>query len=211
MFYRKLDAMNATKKIAGRAIFYWAAAIILMLSGCSEPKPQFKSVDITGADYAQNFNLPDQFGKTRTVADFKGKAVVVFFGFTQCPDVCPTSLAELAEAKRLLGKDGDKLQGIFVSIDPERDTPPVLKAYMENFDPSFLALRGSLEQTAQTAKQFRIYYQKVDGKTPGSYTMDHSAGSYILDPQGRIRLFTRYGSGAAALADDIKLLLKEAS
>lgn len=203
--------MNATKKLAARALFYWVAAIFLILSGCSEPKAQFKSVDITGADYAQNFSLPDQFGKTRTVADFKGKAVVVFFGFTQCPDVCPTSLAELAEAKKLLGKDGDKLQGIFVSIDPERDTPPVLKAYMENFDPSFLALRGSLEQTAQTAKQFRIYYQKVDGKTPGSYTMDHSAGSYILDPQGRIRLFTRYGSGAAALADDIKLLLKEAS
>jgi protein SCO1 len=203
--------MNATKKIAACATFYWAIAIFLMLSGCSENKPQFKSVDITGADYAQNFNLPDQFGKTRTIADFKGKAVVVFFGFTQCPDVCPTSLAELAEAKKLLGKDGDKLQGIFVSLDPERDTPPVLKAYMENFDPSFLALRGNLEQTAQTAKQFRIYYQKVDGKTPGSYTMDHSAGSYILDPQGRIRLFTRYGSGAAALADDIKLLLKDRS
>jgi protein SCO1 len=203
--------MNATKKIAACAKFYWAIAIFLMLSGCSENKPQFKSVDITGADYAQNFNLPDQFGKTRTIADFKGKAVVVFFGFTQCPDVCPTSLAELAEAKKLLGKDGDKLQGIFVSLDPERDTPPVLKAYMENFDPSFLALRGNLEQTAQTAKQFRIYYQKVDGKTPGSYTMDHSAGSYILDPQGRIRLFTRYGSGAAALADDIKLLLKDRS
>jgi protein SCO1 len=203
--------MNATKKIAACAKFYWAIAIFLMLSGCSENKPQFKSVDITGADYAQNFNLPDQFGKTRTIADFKGKAVVVFFGFTQCPDVCPTSLAELAEAKKLLGKEGDKLQGIFVSLDPERDTPPVLKAYMENFDPSFLALRGNLEQTAQTAKQFRIYYQKVDGKTPGSYTMDHSAGSYILDPQGRIRLFTRYGSGAAALADDIKLLLKDRS
>jgi protein SCO1 len=203
--------MNATKKIAACATFYWAIAIFLMLSGCSENKPQFKSVDITGADYAQNFNLPDQFGKTRTIADFKGKAVVVFFGFTQCPDVCPTSLAELAEAKKLLGKEGDKLQGIFVSLDPERDTPPVLKAYMENFDPSFLALRGNLEQTAQTAKQFRIYYQKVDGKTPGSYTMDHSAGSYVLDPQGRIRLFTRYGSGAAALADDIKLLLKDRS
>lgn len=201
--------MIAIKKLATRAVLYWALATSFIISGCSEPKPQFKAVDITGADYAQDFALQDQFGKTRTMADFKGKAVVVFFGFTQCPDACPTAMAELAEAKKLLGKDGDRLQGIFISIDPERDTAPVLKAYMDNFDPSFLALRGTLEQTALTAKKFRIYYQKVDGKTPGSYTMDHSAGSYVLDPQGRIRLFTRYGSGAAALADDIRLLLKE--
>jgi protein SCO1 len=199
----------AIKTLAARAIFYWALVTLFIISGCSEPKPQFKAVDITGADYAQDFALQDQFGKTRTMADFKGKAVVVFFGFTQCPDACPTAMAELAEAKKLLGKDGDRLQGVFISIDPERDTAPVLKAYMDNFDPSFLALRGTLEQTALTAKKFRIYYQKVDGKTPGSYTMDHSAGSYVLDPQGRIRLFTRYGSGAAALADDIRLLLKE--
>jgi protein SCO1 len=201
--------MTAIKTLAARAIFYWAVATLFTISGCSEPKPQFKAVDITGADYAQDFALQDQFGKTRTMADFKGKVVVVFFGFTQCPDACPTSMAELAEAKKLLGKDGDRLQGIFISIDPERDTAPVLKAYMDNFDPSFLALRGTLEQTALTTKKFRIYYQKVDGKTPGSYTMDHSTGSYVLDPQGRIRLFTRYGSGAAALADDIRLLLKE--
>jgi protein SCO1 len=199
----------AIKKLATRAVLYWAVATLFTISGCSESKPQFKAVDITGADYAQDFALQDQFGKTRTMADFKGKAVVVFFGFTQCPDACPTAMAELAEAKKLLGKDGDRLQGVFISIDPERDTAPVLKAYMDNFDPSFLALRGTLEQTALTAKKFRIYYQKVDGKTPGSYTMDHSAGSYVLDPQGRIRLFTRYGSGAAALADDIRLLLKE--
>jgi protein SCO1 len=203
--------MIAINRLAARAIFYCALTTLFIISGCSESKPQFKSVDITGADYAQNFSLPDQFGKTRTVADFKGKVVVVFFGFAQCPDVCPTSMAELAEAKKLLGKEGDKLQGIFITVDPERDTQQVLKAYMENFDPSFLALRGSLEQTALTAKHFRIYYQKVDGKTPGSYTLDHSAGSYIIDSQGRIRLFTRYGSGAAALAEDIKLLLKEAA
>jgi protein SCO1 len=201
--------MTAIKTLAARAIIYWAVATLFTISGCSEPKPQFKAVDITGADYAQDFALQDQFGKTRTMADFKGKVVVVFFGFTQCPDACPTSMAELAEAKKLLGKDGDRLQGIFISIDPERDTAPVLKAYMDNFDPSFLALRGTLEQTALTTKKFRIYYQKVDGKTPGSYTMDHSTGSYVLDPLGRIRLFTRYGSGAAALADDIRLLLKE--
>ncbi len=203
--------LKAIKNIAVPAIFYWAAALfasIFLLTACSDTKPQFKAVDITGADYSQNFSLPDQFGKTRTIADFKGKAVVVFFGFAQCPDVCPTSMAELAEVKKMLGKDGDRLQGIFITVDPERDTPEVLKAYMENFDPSFLALRGTLEQTAATAKHFKTYYKKVEGKTASSYTMDHSAGSYVFDPEGRVRLYTRYGSGAAALADDIKLLLK---
>ncbi len=200
--------MIAIKKIAAYAAFTWAIATIFVISGCTETQVPFKSVDVTGADYAQNFSLTDQFGKLRTMADFKGKAVVVFFGFAQCPDVCPTSMAELAQVKKLLGKDGDKLQGIFITVDPERDTPQVLKAYMENFDPSFLALRGTLQETAATAKHFKIYYKKVEGRTEGSYTMDHSAGSYVLDPQGRVRLFTRYGSGAAALADDIKLLLK---
>ncbi len=198
--------------IASQAISIRAIAIsmlfIAFLTGCSEQKLQFKGVDITGADYAQNFSLTDQFGKTRTMADFQGKVVVVFFGFTQCPDVCPTSMTELAQVKKLLGKDGDRLQGIFVSVDPERDTEAVLKAYMENFDPSFIALRGSPEQTAQVAKHFKIYYKKVDGKTPTSYTIDHSAGSYVFDTQGRIRLYNRYGSGVQALADDIKLLLK---
>ena len=183
-------------------------SFFMLISGCAEKKPEFKGVDITGADYAQNFSMTDQFGKTRTIADFKGKAVVVFFGFTQCPDVCPTSMAELAEVKKLLGKDGDKLQGVFVSLDPERDTAPVLKAYMEAFDPSFLALSGSLEQTAAVAKQFKIYYKKVEGRTATSYTLDHSAGSYTFDPQGRIRLYNRYGSGVQALASDIQLLLK---
>jgi protein SCO1 len=200
--------MFTIKKIAARAAFYWACGLFVLISGCSEQKPQFKSVDITGADYSQNFALPDQFGKTRTIADFQGKVVVVFFGFAQCPDVCPTTMAELAEVKKMLGKDGDKLQAVFITVDPERDTPEVLKAYMANFDPSFLALRGSLEQTAATAKHFKTYYKKVEGKTPGSYTMDHSAGSYVFDPQGHVRLYTRYGSGPAALADDIKLLLK---
>ena len=183
-------------------------SFFMLISGCAEKKPEFKGVDITGADYAQNFSMTDQFGKTRTIADFKGKAVVVFFGFTQCPDVCPTSMTELAEVKKLLGKDGDKLQGVFVSLDPERDTAPVLKAYMEAFDPSFLALSGSLEQTAAVAKQFKIYYKKVEGRTATSYTLDHSAGSYTFDPQGRIRLYNRYGSGVQALVSDIQLLLK---
>lgn len=203
--------VNTIKIIATRAVNAWTIGIfctLFALTACTEQKPQFKAVDVTGADYSQNFSLPDQFGQTRTIADFSGKVVVVFFGFAQCPDVCPTSMAELAEVKKMLGKDGEKLQGIFITVDPERDTPEVLKAYMQNFDPSFLALRGTLEQTAATAKHFKTYFKKVDGKTGTSYTMDHSAGSYVFDTQGRVRLYTRYGSGAAALADDIKLLLK---
>jgi protein SCO1/2 len=178
------------------------------LAACSEKKQQFKAVDITGVDYARDFQLTDQNGKVRTMKDFAGKVVVVFFGYTQCPDVCPTTLAEIAQAKKLLGPDGDKVQGVFITVDPERDTPEILKAYMANFDPGFVALRGSLEQTAAVAKDFKVYYKKVEGKTPGSYTMDHSAASYVYDPQGRVRLYTRYGSGPQALADDIKQLLQ---
>jgi protein SCO1 len=200
--------MIAIKKLAAYALFYGSIAVFGIISGCSEQKMQFKAVDITGADYAQNFSLPDQFDKVRTMADFKGKAVVVFFGFTQCPDVCPITMADLVEVKKLLGKDGDKVQGIFITIDPERDTAPVLKAYLANFDPTFIGLRGTAEQTAAVAKHFKVHYKKAEGKTASSYTMDHSAGSYVLDPQGRIRLYTRYGSGAQALADDMKLLLK---
>ena len=181
-----------------------------LLSACAEAKPEFKSVDITGADYAKNFQLTDHNGQPRSLKDFQGKVVALFFGYTQCPDVCPTTLAELAEVKKALGADGAKLQAVFVTVDPERDTPEVLKAYMANFDPSFLALRGSPEQLAAVAKDFKIYYKKVDGKTPTSYTMDHSAGSYVYDPAGRLRVYNRYGSGAQALAADVKTLLAEA-
>ncbi len=179
-----------------------------LLAACSEPKPQFKSIDVTGADYARDFQLTDHNGQPRTLKDFRGKLVVVFFGYTQCPDVCPTTLTELAEAKKLLGPEGDKLQGLFVTVDPERDTPEVLKGYMANFDPGFLALRGTPEQLAVVAKEFKMYYKKVEGQTPASYTMDHSAASYVYDTQGRLRLYTRYGSGAQALASDLQLLLK---
>jgi protein SCO1/2 len=117
-------------------------------------------------------------------------------------------MAELAEAKKLLGPDGDKVQGLFITVDPERDTPELLKAYMGNFDPGFLALRGTPEQLAAVAKEFKVYYKKAEGKTPTSYTMDHSAASYVYDTQGRLRLYTRYGSGAQALASDLQLLLK---
>lgn len=180
------------------------------MGGADAPKAAFKAVDITGADYAKDFALPDVDGKVRTMADFKGKAVLVFFGFAQCPDVCPTTMAELAQVKKQLGADGERIQGVFITVDPERDTPDVLKGYVQNFDPSFVALRGTPEQTLATAKAFKIFYEKVPGKTPGSYTINHTAASYVFDPQGRVRLYVRYGSGAQALAADFRQLLQGA-
>lgn len=181
-----------------------------LLAACQKPEaPSFKAIDITGAEYGRELNLTDADGQRRQLADFKGKVVVVFFGFTQCPDVCPTTMVELAQVKKALGADGDRVQGIFVTVDPERDTAAVLKAYVTNFSPDFVALRGTAEETQAAAKQFKVFYAKVPGKTPDSYTMDHTAGSYIIDTQGRIRLFTRYGSGADALTQDLKLLLAQ--
>lgn len=185
-----------------------AGAALSGLLACSPDKPAFKGVDITGADYARDWSLNDQHGQTRTLKDFAGKAVVVFFGYTQCPDVCPTTLQELLEVKRALGPDGDKLQAVFITVDPERDTPELLKAYMANFDPSFLALRPTMEQLQPLLKDFKIYAKKVEGKTATSYTMDHSAQSYVYDPKGRLRLYNRHGTGAQAMAEDVKLLLK---
>jgi protein SCO1/2 len=190
---------------AGWALLCVASGLLWACSG----KPTFNGIDITGADYAKTFNLTDHQGQMRTLPDFKGKVVVLFFGYTQCPDVCPTSMTELAQAKRLLGADGDKLQGLFVSVDPARDTPEVMKAYMANFDPSFLALYAKDDQLPDLAKAFKVYYKKVEGPTPTSYTMDHSAGSYVYDTQGRVRLYHRYNSGAQVLADDLKKLLDE--
>ena len=199
---------NALKLIAASALSISAAAV---LTACSPDGPAFRGVNITGADYARDFSLTDHNGQLRSLKDLRGKVVVVFFGFTQCPDVCPTSMQELAEVKAALGADGERLQGIFISVDPERDTLELLKAYMENFDPSFLALRPTPEQLPALAKDFKIHYKKVDGTTPTSYTLDHSAGSYLYDPQGRLRVYHRYGSGTEALTEDVRLLLGEAA
>lgn len=169
--------------------------------------PAFRGVDITGAEYARTLSLTDQHGQPRTLADFKGKVTLVFFGFTQCPDVCPSTMAELAQIRAKLGADGNRVQGVFVTLDPERDTPELLQAYMAGFDPSFIALRGTLEQTAAAAKEFKVFYAKVPGKSPGSYSLDHTAGSYVLDTHGKVRLFVRYGSGPEALTADLKVLL----
>ncbi len=180
----------------------------LFLQACAPDKPTFKAIDLTGADYAQGFQLKDQFGQVRTLADFKGQVVVVFFGFTQCPDFCPTTLSEWVQVKKALGEHSQKLQAVFITVDPERDTPEVLKDYMANFDPSFLALIPSMDELPALAKSYKIYYKKVPGPTPTSYTMDHQAGTYIYDTEGRLRLYARYGLGPVAVAEDIGKLLK---
>ena len=202
-----MNKRNALRLIAASALLAGATGV---LTACKQeaPKASFNAIDLTGSkEYGQDFAMPDQNGQQRTMADFKGKATLLFFGYTQCPDVCPTTLADLAAAKQKLGAKGDKLQVIFVSVDPARDTPEILKAYMANFDPSFLALRGSDDELAKMAKDFKIYYKKVDGQTPTSYTMDHTAGDYIFDPQGRLRLYSRYGTPVDTLAKDIEALI----
>jgi protein SCO1/2 len=173
----------------------------------SSVKTSFKNTDVTGLDYAKDFSLTDHTGKVRTLADFKGKAVVVFFGYMQCPDVCPTTMAEMANVMKQLGPDADKVQVLFVTVDPERDTSEILSKYVTAFDPRFLGMSGDKAATEKIAKDFKVFYQKVPGKTPGSYTMDHTAGSYVFDPQGRIRLFVRHGQGPDPIAHDLKILL----
>ena len=187
---------------------FLAWLVLCVLCACSPDKPAFKSIDLTGADYAQGFELPDQFGQVRTMADFKGKVVVVFFGYTQCPDFCPTTLSEWVQVKKSLGDKADLLQAVFITLDPERDTPELLKAYMANFDPAFLALIPTLEQLPDLAKRFKVYYKKVTSSSPGAYTMDHSAGTYVYDTNGQLRLYARYGLGPAAMSADIAQLLK---
>ena len=185
------------------------AILCFVLNACS-PKPEFKNIDITGSTaFGKDFSLLDPDGKTRTLADFKGKVVVMFFGYTQCPDVCPTTLTEMQQAMALLGPQSDKVQVLFVTVDPERDTAEILKQYVPAFDSRFLGLRPADEAALEkVTKDFKIYYKKVEGKTPTSYTMDHSAGSFTFDTKGRIRLYNRHASGAASLAADVKILLK---
>jgi protein SCO1/2 len=193
------------------------AALGAALSACDkggfnpmQPKAvKFNAVDITGAEYARGLNLPDPSGKVRTLEEFRGKVVVVFFGFTQCPDVCPTTMAELAEVRRRLGPAGSQVQGVFVSLDPERDTAPVLGDYIKAMDPSFVALRGSVDQVTQAAREFKVFFQKVPTADGKSYTLDHTAGAYVFDTNGKVRLFARYGMGADAMTADVKQLLAD--
>ena len=180
---------------------------IAVLAACAPSTPQFESVDITGADYAQDFHLEDAAGKPHSLADYRGKVVLLFFGYTQCPDVCPTTMAELKNVMQSLGAEADRVQVLFVTLDPARDTPALLAQYVPAFDPRFVGLLGSPDATAKTARDFKVFYQRVPGTTPGSYTLDHTAGTYVFDPAGHIRLFIRQGETAQAVTHDVKQLL----
>ena len=192
------------------------AAAAFALAGCGERSGAggastagggFHAIDITGASYASHLELPDPSGQVRRLGDFKGKVVVVFFGYTQCPDVCPTTLAEIAAVRKALGPEGARIQPVFVSVDPQRDTPEVLQAYAQAFGDDVVALRGDEAQTKAAAQEFKVFFAKVPGKTPDTYTIDHTAGSYVFDPQGRVRLFMRHGQPAAAMEADLRRLL----
>lgn len=184
------------------------AGMAVLSAGCTPSAPAFNGVDITGASYARDFALTDAAGKRRTLAEFRGKLVVVFFGFAQCPDICPTTLADLAQVKKRLGSDGERIQVVFITVDPERDSPQVLASYVPAFDPSFIGLTGSSEEIAAAAREFKVFFQKVAGKTETSYTIDHTAGAYVFDREGRVRLFIRHGTGAEAIAADLQRLLR---
>jgi protein SCO1/2 len=180
--------------------------LALLLAGC-DSRPQFGNTDISEADYARDFALTDHTGKPRTMADFRGKAVVIFFGYTQCPDVCPTTMTGMTEAMKLLGEDATKVQVLFVTVDPERDTQQLLAQYVPVFHPSFLGLYADPQTIAKTAQAFRVFYKKQPGSTPTTYTVDHTAGSYVYDLQGRLRLYIKHGEKPEVIAKDLKLLI----
>ena len=186
---------------------FWSIIICSALAGCDRGGPQFRSTDITGAPYGHALELADPTGKQRRLEDWRGKAVVLVFGFTHCPDVCPTTLADIALALKELGKDAERVQVLMVSVDPERDTPQALASYVSAFDPRFVALRGDLEATRKVAQEFKVYFEKR--KQGESYTVDHSAQSYVIDPRGRLRLLVRHDRIAQDLAPDLRVLLSE--
>ena len=182
--------------------------LALWLAACSGEAPKFQLTDLTGAAFGRDFQLNDHNGKPRTLADFQGKVAVIFFGYTHCPDVCPTTLGELAVVANELGKDAGRMQVLFITVDPERDTPAVLHKYVPAFNPGFLGLRGDADATARTAKEFKVFYQQQP-LPGGGYTVDHSAGTYIYDTAGRLRLFAGYGQGAPKMLHDIRLLMMQ--
>ena len=182
--------------------------LFVMLVACSDA-PRFANTDITGADFGRDFSLTDHNGQARHLADFRGKALVVFFGYTQCPDVCPTTLVGIADAMNLLGEDAKRVQVVFITLDPERDNKALLANYVPQFNPSFLGLYSDLAGTAATAKEYRVFYQKQPGTTPTTYSIDHTAVSYVYDPQGRVRLLFAHDASAQTLAADLTLLLAD--
>lgn len=194
--------------IARRTVLFASLGAALMaLAGCGKG-PRFNTTDIADSGLGKNAPaLAGSDGQRHRFSDFTGRAVVVFFGYTQCPDVCPTSLMMLKDVLGRLGADAARVQVIFVTVDPQRDTPPQLAAYMQAFDPGFLALRGNDDETAAVARAFKVYYRKQGDVAGGRYTVDHTAGCYVFDPSGRIRLFARHGETAERLAADLRLLL----
>ncbi len=187
----------------------WAAATLLVLTGC-QPAPQppsFQATDITGAAFARDFRLTDHNGRVRTLADFRGKVVAVFFGYTHCPDVCPTTLSDFSAALHELGDQAGRVQVIFVTVDPERDTPDILKQFVPAFNPTFLGMYTDSDTLKQLAKEYKVVYQKTSVKGTDDYLIDHSAGTYIYDPKGHLRLLMPYGSSPDAIAHDLKALL----
>lgn len=192
----------------------WALVALLSLAllACGEkpgaPVEPFKATDITGAEFGRDFHLTGHDGRPRSLANFRGKVVVLFFGYTHCPDVCPTTLGDLSLVMRRLGSDAARVQVLFVTLDPERDTPALLAQYVPSFYPSFLGLFGDAAATAQVAKEFRVFYRKVDVGSRAGYALDHSAGMYVFDRAGHLRLFVNYGLGADAITHDLKALLR---
>jgi len=185
------------------------AAALFALAGC-QPAPQptaFQATDITGAAFARDFRLTDHNGRVRTLADFRGKVVALFFGYTHCPDVCPTTLSDFAAALKQLGGDAGRVQVIFVTLDPRRDRPDILKQFVPAFNPTFLGMYADSETLMRLAKEYKVVYQKTSVKAPDDYLIDHSAGTYIYDPMGHLRLLVPYGSGPDAIAHDLKILL----
>jgi protein SCO1/2 len=190
------------------------AALIAALTACGRsepppPEPKFLATDITGAPWGRDFKLTDHGGKVRTLADFRGKIVAIFFGYTHCPDVCPTTLSDFAMAIRDLGVEGEKVQVLFVTVDPERDTPELLARYVPSFNPTFLGMHTDPASLAELAKDFKVVYQKSSVKGPINYLIDHSAGTYVYDSQGRLRLHIAYGTGSRAIAQDLRTLLAQ--
>ena len=184
-------------------------SITLLLLACGDKPLPFKAKPVADMPIATNFTLTDQFGQPRSLSDFRGSIVSLFFGFTHCPDVCPTHLARQAEVMRQLGPLASKVNVLFVTLDPERDTPEALKAYMDAFDPRFIALAGSPDDTARIAKQYKIFWQKTP--LPGSalvYTIDHTTNSFVIDGQGRVRLIVPHEMPATDVSHDLKLLIE---